>query len=196
VGEVDLGPCRGLLHEADPRRCLLLLPGARYPTRAPLLWFARGVGVERGWSALEVLDQLPAGAPPGQWALDRAERALAAVSATEVVVVGKSLASAAAGMVADRGLAAVWLTPLLGEAAVVDAMSRTSRPTLLVGGTADPTWQPGALPQNPVLETEELAGADHGLELPGDVAGSLDALRGVTARIGAFLDGLGDEAAG
>ncbi|MGH2953312.1 MAG: alpha/beta hydrolase [Solirubrobacterales bacterium] len=188
--ELDLGPCRALLHEGDRDRCLVLLPGARYPTRAPLLWFARAAGAERGWSALEVLDLLPAGGQPGDWALDRTERALAAAPGADPVVVGKSLASAAAGLVADRGLAAVWLTPLLGEAAVIGGLAQASRPTLLVGGTADGSWRPDASPQNPALETEEIEGADHSLELPGDVSGSLDALRTVTARIGAFLEGL------
>lgn len=192
--ELDLGPCRGVLHEGEPDSCLVLLPGARYPTRAPLLWFARTAGAERGWSALEVLDLLPAGTPPGEWALDRAQRALNAVTAANVVVIGKSLASAAAGMIADRSLSAIWLTPLLGEPAVVDALARVDRPTLLVGGTADSTWQPGVLPRNPVLETEELEGADHSLELAGDVAGSLEALRRATQRVGAFLDGLANEA--
>ena len=39
--ELDLGPSRGALHEGDPARCVVLLPGARYSTRHPLLWFAR-----------------------------------------------------------------------------------------------------------------------------------------------------------
>ncbi len=190
MGEVDLGPCRGLLHEGELGRCLVLLPGARYPTRAPLLWFARAAGAQRGWSTLEVLDQLRPDAPPGQWAIDRAERALAAAPGADPVVIGKSLASAVTGLAADRGLAAVWLTPLLGEAAVVDGLARASEPALLVGGTADSTWQPTALPQNPLLEVEEVEGADHGLELAGDVSRSVEALRTVTARIGAFLDRL------
>jgi hypothetical protein len=168
----------------------VLLPGARYPTRAPLLWFARAAGAQRGWSTLEVLDQARPNMPPAQWALDRAQRALAAAPGDDPVVVGKSLASAATGLAAERGLAAVWLTPLLGEAAVIDGLARASEPALLVGGTADPTWQPAALPQNPMLESEEVEGADHGLELHGDVQGSLEALRTVTARIGAFLDRL------
>ena len=101
---VDLGPCAGLLHENDPDRCVVVLPGMHYTTQAPLLWFAREVAAARGWSALEVL---PEGDDPSGWARDRARRALDRVQTDEVVVIGKSLASAAAGLVADRVLPAV-----------------------------------------------------------------------------------------
>ena len=58
---IDLGPCAALLHDGDPARCAILLPGMRYTTQGPLLWFARSVALSRGWSALELLDSLPDG---------------------------------------------------------------------------------------------------------------------------------------
>jgi hypothetical protein len=188
---IDLGPCAGLLHEGDPGRCVVLLPGMRYTTQAPLLWFARSAALSRGWSALEVLDSLPGGDEPLAWARDRARRALDAVADTdEVAVVGKSLASAAAGIVADRVLPAVWLTPLLNQQRVVDDLARASRPALLVGGSADPAWAPDALPDHGLLEVVHLDGLDHSLEKRGDPTASLDALRLVTARVGGFLEAL------
>ena len=188
---IDLGPCAALLHDGDPARCAVLLPGMRYSTQAPLLWFARGVALSRGWSALEVLDSLPEGEEPFAWARDRARRALDAVAdASEVVAIGKSLASGAAGIVADRGLPAVWLTPLLNERRVADDLSRAARPALLVGGSADEAWVPDALPDHGLLEVVHLDGLDHSLERPGDPMASLDALRAVTARIDRFLTGL------
>ena len=184
---VDLGPCAGLLHESDPDRCVVLLPGMQYSTQAPLLWFAREVAAARGWSALEVLDSLPEGAEPFGWARDRARRALDRVEAREVVVVGKSIASAAAGLVADRVLPAVWLTPLLNEPRVVDDLSRVSRPALLVGGSADAAWVPDALADSGLLHVVSLDGLDHRLQRPGDPAASLGALRLITERIDRFV---------
>ena len=35
----------------------MLLPGQFYPTRAPVLWFAREAVMAAGWSALEVLGE-------------------------------------------------------------------------------------------------------------------------------------------
>jgi hypothetical protein len=187
VRRVDLGPCAGLLHENDPARCVVVLPGMQYTTQAPLLWYARDVAAARGWSALEVLDSLSEGDDPLGWARDRARRALDRVEADEVVVVGKSLASAAAGIVADRVLPAVWLTPLLDREQVVDDLSRAARPALLIGGSADPVWLPDALADSGLLQVVQLDGVDHSLQRPGDPAASLDALRAVTERIDRFL---------
>jgi hypothetical protein len=188
---IDLGPCAALLHDGDPAHCAVVLPGMQYSTQAPLLWFARSVALSRGWRALEVLDSLPEGEEPFAWARDRARRALDAVSdASDVVVIGKSLASVAAGIVADRLLPAVWLTPLLNRRHVVDDLGRAARPALLVGGSADETWVPDALPDHGLLEVVHLDGLDHSLERRGDPMASLDALRAVTARIDRFLAAL------
>jgi hypothetical protein len=187
VRRIDLGPCAGLLHENDPDRCVVVLPGMQYTTQAPLLWFAREVAAARGWSALEVLDSLPDGADPTGWARDRARRALDAAGADDVLVVGKSLASAAAGIVADRVLPAVWLTPLLDQARIVDDLSRAARPALLIGGSADESWVPDALADSGLLQVVQLDGLDHSLQRPGDPGGSLDALRAVAGRIDRFL---------
>jgi hypothetical protein len=192
VRRIDLGPCAGLLHENDPERCVVVLPGMQYSTQAPLLWFAREVAAARGWSALEVLDSLPDGAEPFGWARDRARRALgwAAEEASEVAVIGKSLASGAAGLVADRGVPAVWLTPLLDERRVADDLSRAARPALLIGGSADEAWTPDALADSGLLQVVQLDGLDHSLQRPGDPRASLDALRAVAERVDRFLDEL------
>jgi hypothetical protein len=189
VRRVDLGPCAGLLHENDPERCVVVLPGMQYSTQAPLLWFAREVAAARGWSALEVLDSLPEGAEPFGWARDRARRALdrAADEASEVAVIGKSLASGAAGLVADRGLPAVWLTPLLNERRVADDLSRAARPALLIGGSADEAWTPDALADSGLLQVVQLDGLDHSLQRAGNPGASLEALRAVAARVDRFL---------
>ena len=188
---VDLGPCAGLLHENDPDRCVVVLPGMQYTTQAPLLWFAREVAAARGWSALEVLDSLPEGDDPFGWARNRARRALDRAEADEVVVIGKSLASAAAGLVADRVLPAVWLTPLLDRTRVVDDLSRAARPALLIGGSADAVWTPDALADSGLLQVVQLDGLDHSLQRPGDPGASLHALRAVATRIDRFLAELG-----
>jgi hypothetical protein len=187
VKEVDLGPCKGALHEGDPARCVVLLPGARYTTRHPLLWFAREVAGARGWSALEVLDEPGAGDDPFAWARDRAERGLAGTPAASVVVIGKSLTTAAAGLVAERELPAVWLTPLLHHARVVEGLAAARRPCLLIGGSADEHWHAPAIPDNPLLEVVELDGLDHSLQAEGDILASLDALRDVSLAISEFL---------
>jgi len=177
-------------HRPEAERRVVLLPGARYPTRAPLLWFAREVAVSRGYGVLEVLDEPPAGEDPFAWVRDHAARALDHQPSPYDVVIGKSLSSEVAGIAAERGLPAVWLTPLLDRPEIVAALARTGRPTLLAGSTADPTWRPEALPPNVMLDVLELDGLDHGLQLPGDPQHSLKVLRTVAKRIDRFLGAL------
>jgi hypothetical protein len=185
---MDLDPGEAILHEGDPGRCVVLLPGVRYFSQAPLLWFAREAARAAGWSALELSERAPADADPFAWMSERAERALAATDASHVVVVGKSLGSVAAPLTAERGLPAVWLTPLLVRPEVVGALNAARAPGLLIGSRADPTWANGELPANDVLEVVELEGLDHSLQVEGDPLASLDVLRGVTERVAGFLE--------
>jgi hypothetical protein len=190
VRPIDLNPGETVLHEGDPARCAVILPGVRYFSQAPLLWFAREAAQAGGWSVLELSERAPADEEPFAWMRDRAQRVLDSVDATTVAVIGKSLGSAAAPLVAERGLAAVWLTPLLIRPEVVSALAASTAPALLVGSTADPTWADGEQPQGESIEVLELEGLDHSLQVEGDPLGSLDVLRTVTERIGAFLAAL------
>ena len=183
---VDLGPFRAIRHKGDADRVAVLLPGQFYPTRAPALWFAREAAMAQGWSALEVLGEPGDHEDPLGWERSCAERALEAADPARVLVIGKSLASLLAGEISDRGLAAVWLTPLLNEPSVTDGLTRTRQPALLVGGGADPTWRPGAVPRGREIDVLELPGADHALEVPGDPVTSLAGLTRMTDAIVRF----------
>ena len=176
-------------HEGDPARCAVLLPGVRYFSQAPLLWFAREAAQACGWSVLEVDERAPADREPFEWMREQARRALDATDAELTVVVGKSLGSVAAPMVSGP---AVWLTPLLVRPEIVDALGAASAPALLVGSPADPTWSGGSVPDNPALEVLELEGLDHSLQVGGDPIASLDVLRTVTERVCAFYDRISD----
>ena len=174
-----------LQHEGDPSRCAVLLPGVRYFSQAPLLWFAREVAQARGWSVVEVDERAPDGEDPFEWMLGQAERALAATSAELKLVVGKSLGSVAATIVDGP---AVWLTPLLTRPDIAAALAAAASPALLVGSPHDPSWGEGRVPDNPLLQVLELPGLDHSLQVEGDPLASLDVLRTVTERLGGFLD--------
>src|SRR5437588_6275495 len=106
---IELGPGTAIRHGGDPNRCAVLLPGQFYPTRAPVLWFAREAVMAQGWSALEMLGEPGEHPDPLAWVRDCAERALAQASAAQILVIGKSLASLLAEQVADRGFPAAWL---------------------------------------------------------------------------------------
>jgi hypothetical protein len=175
-------------HEGDPDRCAVILPGIRYFSQAPLLWFAREEAQAHGWSVVEVDERAPAGEDPFGWMLGQAERALdAARGAATVAVIGKSLGSVAATIWSGP---AVWLTPLLDREEIVEALGATRAPTLLVGSPDDPTWSGGTLPDNPALDVLELPGLDHSLQVSGSPSSSLDVLRTVAERVSSWLAGL------
>jgi hypothetical protein len=189
VRPIDLNPGEAVLHEGDPGRCAVVLPGVRYFSQAPLLWFAREAAQAAGWSVLELSERAPGDREPFEWMRERAASALEAVSSSATVaVIGKSLGSAAAPLVAERGLPAVWLTPLLVRPDVVSALSSSSAPALLVGSAADPTWSDGEQPGGGSVSVLEFEGLDHSLQVEGDPLASLDVLRQVTERIRDFLE--------
>ena len=177
-----------LQHEGDPSRRAVLLPGVRYFSQAPLLWFAREVAQAHGWSVIEVDERAPENEEPFEWMRGRARRALdVAAGADSVVVIGKSLGSAAAPMVTGP---AIWLTPLLIRPEIAEPILAATAPTLVVGSPDDPTWNGGIKSDNPALEVLERDGLDHSLQVSGDPLASLDVLRRVTERVRAFLAAL------
>ena len=172
-------------HEGDPDRCAVLLPGIRYFSQAPLLWFAREAAQAQGWSVVEVDERAPAGEEPFEWMRGQAERALGAASgAGTVVVIGKSLGSIAATVHAGP---AIWLTPLLDRPEIAQALRGASAPTLLVGSPDDPTWNGGIETAESAVEVLEIDGLDHSLQVSRDPMASLDVLSEVTARVSSFF---------
>ena len=103
------------------------------------------------------------------------------------VVIGKSLGSLAAPLAADRGLAAVWFTPLLRDEPTVAALRRATGPFLLVGGTADPYWD-GLTARSLTADMVEIDGADHAMVVPGRLTESAAALGRVISAVEDFFD--------
>ena len=190
--DVDLGVCKGRWYPGDPARVAVVLPGARYVPFAPLLWFAREVAASRGWSVLEVWDEyLDRSDDPWRWAEDRAEAALSRVGDARVVLVTKSLTSHAVRVAARRNLSGIWLTPLLHNHEIAAGFAALQPPALLIGGTADESWDMSAASRHEVLELE---GADHALQIPGDPMASVAALGRIVERMDEFFGAAGQQA--
>jgi hypothetical protein len=172
-------------------RPAVLIPG-RLPVHQSLLTFAeeaverRGGNVHRIWWAPPTdrrLEQLPA------WVCEQVTRALDELgdAAADAVLIGKSLGSLAAPVAADRGLAAIWLTPVLHREVFVRGYETATAPRLLVGGTADPMWN-GTVARRLSQHVCEIPDADHGIFVPGPLAESGRAHGTVGTAIERFLD--------
>jgi hypothetical protein len=165
-----------------------LLPGRAYGPQAPLLYYARLLLRGRGWAVRTVhWEKVPG--------LDPADHAAVAAFAGEVLatsdpardfVIGKSLGSLALPAAAERRVPGIWLTPLLGIEDVRRAAARAAAGTLLIGGTADPYWD-GAAAAATGAAVFEVPGADHSLERPGDLHGTLEVLSAILTRMEAQL---------
>jgi len=193
---VDLGVCRAQAFDGGADRWVVLLPGANYPVTAPLLWFARETALAGGWNVLAVSDTFNGPDDPLRWVEERAEAAIQHVDGPiPPLLIAKSLTSLAAPLVSRLGLSAVWLTPLINAAGtsvsqlVLDGLAAAPAPCLLVGGTADPTWDAAIARSIPGAEVLEISDADHLLQIPGDVAGSVAALHRVVSAVATFVAG-------
>jgi hypothetical protein len=175
-------------------RAAVVVPGLRYSADGPLLMYA-GVAVERrGGSVRRISWTVPesgAGEDERDWVATMVSETVDAVAAATGVaaplVIGKSLGSLAAPVAADRGLAAVWLTPVLTDQPTVTALRRAGAPCLLIGGTADELWD-GRLARSLTPHVLEVDGADHGMFIPGRLSESAAVLGQVITAVEDFLD--------
>ncbi|UQU65125.1 alpha/beta hydrolase [Couchioplanes caeruleus] len=171
----------------------VVIPGGRFGPYAPLLMYAGDVAEQRGatvhrhsWS-----HEFP---PPNRpeiesWVAADVAPLIDSVAGRPLLI-GKSLGTNAATLTAQRSLPAVWLTPLLTLPWVADALSRATAPFLLVGGTADETWD-GDLARRLSPHVLEVRGANHGMYVPGPLTDSVAVLSHVVAATGDFLDAIG-----
>jgi hypothetical protein len=190
--DVDLGVCKGRVFDQGAEGWAIVLPGAMYLPDAPLLWFAREAALAAGRNVLAVWDTFDGRGHATEWVEERAEAAIRHVGAhRRPVVIAKSLTSLAARLAAERNLPAVWLTPLLSGSsraeAVVAALSASTVPCLLVGGTADDLWDGEVARSIAAAEVREIPDADHALQIPGDPTKSIEVLGTVTETIARFL---------
>lgn len=187
----------------------IVLPGVRYTCHMPLLYYPTRLLLSMGADVLWVeytYDQRP-----GFRALSEAERerwfitdvtaachtALAQRPYRQVTLVGKSLGTLAMGhlLTADPQLAqaqAIWLTPLLRNERLRAQIRQSKARSLFVIGSADGHYDPASLAEVRAAtggETLVIDGADHSLEIEGDLWRSLQALEQVLRAIQAFLTG-------
>ncbi len=174
-------------------RSAVLAPGGNYGPDGPLLMYARLAVQRRGGDVHPIAWDVPEGDDFSELRrtviaqVEAAVEEMTAATGAAPVIIGKSLGTLAAPVAADRGLAAVWFTPLLHDEPTVAAMRRATGPCLLAGGTADRVWD-GQIARSLSAEVVEIDGADHGMFVPGGLAASAAALGQVITAVEDFLD--------
>ena len=183
----------------------VLFPGLRYTCNMPLLHYSTRLLLEGGADVLQLhtdynRPDFEAAAP-----LERAQRigadALAGLTAgqsqrpySRLVLVGKSIGTLAMGFLLAGGAvsdaATIWLTPLLHQPLLVQAACLCRGSALFAVGDADSTYDPQALErirQATGAAAVVLPGANHSLEVPGDLQQSIRHLGAVLEAIARTL---------
>jgi pimeloyl-ACP methyl ester carboxylesterase len=169
IRRIDLGICPAYEYENDGPTAVAL-PGAML-AGMPALWWAISPLHAAGWRVVLVWDEfVDRSQDHRRWARERLEAAGPAD-----LVIAKSLGTYAAPVESP----AAWLTPILDDPELVEAMRRGG-PTLLVGGTDDPMWDGGIARE--LGEVLELPGADHGLARIDQAQEVADAVAAFSAR--------------
>ena len=141
----------------------LFLPGAGYTAQAPLLhWTARALR-EVGWRIVRAEWQRRPSDVEDARKLVREALEDFAGSGPDLVV-AKSIGTLALPWAVKKGVAGIWLTPLLFEIDVAAALACADERHLAIGGTDDPAWIPAAVAGTDAI-VHTVAGADHGLEV-------------------------------
>jgi hypothetical protein len=84
----------------------------------------------------------------------------------------------------------IWLTPVLDDALTYDRLLKGGERGLVIIGTDDPYYTPdkvAALQARANLSVQTYDHANHSLELPGDIPGSIRILEQFIAQIDQFL---------
>lgn len=202
-------PIAGTLIRQDgpASRLAVFFPGLTYRTTMPVLYYPRQLLLARGYDVLSVdytydripefmaLDEEEKVAWIGADAREAMSVALALGDYGHFTLVGKSLGTAAMAAVApdEPRLASadlVWLTPGFKTHGVLEGMARSPQRSIVVLGTADPHYEESyvAAARTRGSTVVLMPNLDHGLESPGDLAGSLNAMREIIERLSTWLD--------
>ncbi|TGN62762.1 alpha/beta hydrolase [Nocardioides eburneiflavus] len=156
----------------ESRGVALVAPGRAYSPSAPLLEFTRRALLQHGFTVQQIWWDTTTRRDddPEQWVRRHVADAHAAEDADRVLLVGKSLGTRAASYAAERGLDAIWLTPLLVDPVVAEGIAANPGTQLLVGGPADELWDAAVARElaDAGCTVLEVADADHSMAVPSD----------------------------
>ena len=187
-------------------RLAVIFPGLRYNTSMPGCYYPALVMLSKGADVLNVeydytnpgFQEMPDGEQSRWIAADAYAAIRAALSAgkyEKITLIGKSLGTIALVhlLAAEPSLKEadfIWLTPVLRDSQIRQGMMTRRHHGLFVIGTADGYYDESLLAdvlQATGGESLVLPGVDHGLEIPGDVPGSIRAMETIVHKLDQFV---------
>ncbi|MDB5033988.1 MAG: hypothetical protein JWQ98_1229 [Chlorobi bacterium] len=204
-------PCTFFSHSAQADHLAIILPGLGYTSTMPLLYYATSLMVNRRADVLRLeydysssdFRSLSPEVKGDHIAADISAAGTAALAVKEyrrITLIGKSLGTQGIARLLGsdprfRDAVCIWLTPVLVSDDLRAATAYARDRSLFVIGTADPFYREDYLAE--VLKNSNgklltIDGADHALEIDGDVIGSIEILRKVIGAMAEFIDGNGE----
>lgn len=196
-------PHRFLAQGRDTTHLAVVLPGLGYTCDMPLLYYTVSLLLDCGADVLQV--EYTYGQESEYRSLspdDRTHRLIADAGAAchaalgqrayrRATLVGKSLGTRAMPhLLADElgplATRSIWYTPLLNEERVRMHLCDARQPTLVAIGTDDPHYSAATVAAIRG-EVVVIEGADHGMEIAGDIVRSVQALEGVMRAVQRFV---------
>ena len=185
----------------------VILPGWGYTCDMPLLYYTTRLFLGYGVDVLQLRADY---ATPDFHSASREQRAGMLYSDAQalftagqnqreymqVIVVGKSLGTITmSSLVIQNQLPpmtiTIWLTPLLNTPRIVEALGRLASPSLVIGGSVDQAYDQDILAQIqelPGITALTIEGANHSLEIPGDLSRSIRLMDEILGSIIGFID--------
>lgn len=187
-----------------PEGLLVVFPGNHYGVDGPLLYYPCELLREQGWDALAVSYGFQtAGKEPFEEGLEpllaecktAAATAMAVQDYPRVGMVGKSLGAMVVAQLFAKEpefqqARAGYLTPALGTPFFDPLFTETKQPAFVAVGTADRFYSPEALDGlqgQKAFELSLVEGADHSMNVPGDLGASTESVRQVVDGLMTFL---------
>jgi hypothetical protein len=196
-----------LKQKGNPHHLALLFPGLNYSAAMPILYYPGRILVDHGADLLQV--EYTYNRQPGfstlsdtdqaAWLRADAEAALEAALAQRsyqhITLIGKSIGTLSMGELVESHprlaeARCIWLTPLLTNERLYAQIRRGGQCGLFVTGTADAYYRPerlNHLVQITCSSSLVIAGADHSLEIPGNIWATLTALNELLRAVDEFV---------
>lgn len=202
------GPVRNKFFQGDnsAERLALVFPGLRYSCDMPLLHYTTELLLAQGFDVLQLWadytkpdyqssspgDQSQHMLADGQALLEAGNKA---GSYKNVLLVGKSIGTLTMTLLITENSdlhkeTSIWFTPLFYLPPVTQAVLSSTGSTFVAGSDADLTFDPEAVSQiksKTNISTHVIKDADHSLEIPGDLLGSLRVLTQLMNSLASFI---------
>jgi predicted alpha/beta-hydrolase family hydrolase len=194
--------------EGQPAGLVITFPGDHYGVDGPLLYFPNQLLWTQGWDTAAITyGYQSAGKPFSPLAIadvfNECKRAvstlLAKRSYARLILMGKSIGASLVTLICQEmtlphRTRAIYLTPALGPM-FNPGFIETTHPALLALGTDDRFFDETAiaeLTKNKAFHLVQVEGADHSMNIPGNLAASLEAIQRVTEAVNEFISSADD----